>query len=214
MRNNPAVAIVAVVLFSLALSFSIFEAIHLLPVVFLMAINYKNIAGIIKSVVVLNLFIIFLALFVYFETNFYKALDLFIKVNCILLFNLLLFYSSSGFDIVRGFMALKFNKKFILVLFFTVRSILDLMIEFGKIKESLKARNFKPKTDLFTYKTYGNLFGKLFLFTIKRSQKLEETLVARGFKNELFLNYKSSLTMIDFILLALIFILYSYKVFL
>lgn len=212
MSLNPAISLLSAVGFSLILSFSKFELFFILPLIFLIYLNYKNILNILRKLLFLNFFVLVLTLFLYFETNINEALSLFLKVNFILLFNLLLFYSSNGFDIVKAFMILKFPKKFNSTLYFTVKSIFDLNMEFKNIKESLKARNFKAKTDIFTYKTYGNIFGILFLKTIKNSEKLKDSFKARGFKGEIFINYENSFSLVDSILIFLISIIIFLKV--
>lgn len=191
-------------IYSLALSFSKFELFYILPVVFLMFLNKNYIFKILKKLLFLNLFIVILAIFLLYETNIYEALDLFLRVNFILFFNLLLYFSSNGFDIVRGFMILKFPKKFVSTLYFTVKLISELNKELKNIKISLKTRNFKPKTNIFTYKTYGNIFGILFLKTISKSDSLKECFVYRGFKDEIFLSYNNSYSKLDFILVFLL----------
>ncbi|OCL83103.1 MULTISPECIES: energy-coupling factor transporter transmembrane component T family protein [Arcobacteraceae] len=212
MRLNPAISLLSAVGFSLILSFSKFELFFILPIIFLIYLNYKNIINILKKLLFLNIFIVVLALFLYFESNINEALELFFKVNFILLFNLLLFYSSSGFDIVKAFMILRFPKKINSILYFTVKFIFDLNLELKSIKESLKARNFKARTDIFTYKTYGNIFGILFIKTIKNSESLKDTFKIRAFKDEIFLNYENSFKILDFILVVLLIIILLVKV--
>ncbi|OCL88178.1 energy-coupling factor transporter transmembrane component T [Arcobacter porcinus] len=212
MRLNPAISLLSAVGFSLILSFSKFELFFILPIIFLIYLNYKNIINILKKLIFLNIFIVVLALFLYFESNINEALELFFKVNFILLFNLLLFYSSSGFDIVKAFMILRFPKKINSILYFTVKFIFDLNLELKSIKESLKARNFKARTDIFTYKTYGNIFGILFIKTIKNSESLKDTFKIRAFKDEIFLNYENSFKILDFILVVLLIIILLVKV--
>ncbi|MFY9079481.1 energy-coupling factor transporter transmembrane component T [Aliarcobacter cryaerophilus] len=214
MSLNPAISLLSAIVFSLLLSFSNLEIIFFIPVIFLIFLNLKYILKILKKLLLLNFFIVFLVLFFYFETDFNQAINLFFKINLIILFNLLLFSSSNGFDIVKGFMILRFPQKFISALYFTVKLIFELNLELKNIKLSLKVRNFKPKTDIFTYKTYGNIFGILFLKMILKSNSLKETLLLRGFKNQIFLNYDSKIYLYDIVLLFLIFFIFVLKVFL
>ncbi|MCT7516140.1 energy-coupling factor transporter transmembrane component T [Aliarcobacter cryaerophilus] len=214
MSLNPAISLLSAIVFSLLLSFSNLEIIFFIPVIFLIFLNLKYILKILKKLLLLNFFIVFLVLFFYFETDFNQSINLFFKINLIILFNLLLFSSSNGFDIVKGFMILRFPQKFISALYFTVKLIFKLNLELKNIKLSLKARNFKPKIDIFTYKTYGNIFGILFLKMILKSNSLKETLLLRGFKNQIFLNYDSKIYLYDIVLLFLIFFIFVLKVFL
>ncbi len=39
-----------------------------------------------------------------------------------------------------------------------------------KIRQTLRARGFKGSSSLFTYETYGNLFGHIFVKSIKKSK--------------------------------------------
>lgn len=212
MSINPAIALLCAICFSMLLSFYNFESFFTIPVIFLIFINFKNILNILKKLLILNFFIIFLAFFIYFETDINQALNLFLKVNLIILFNLLLFFSSNGFDIVKGFQILRFPKKFVSSLYFTVKLIFELNLELKNIKTSLKARNFKPKTDIFTYKIYGNIFGILFLKTITKSNSLKDSFILRGFKDEIFLNYDKSIKKYDFSLLFLLGVTFIFKV--
>lgn len=212
MSLNPAVALFSALFFSLILSFSQIELFFIIPVVFLIFLNSKDILKILKKLLFLNFFIVVLSIFFYFETNCIEALKLFFKINLIILFNLLLFFSSNGFDIVKGFQILRFPKKFVSSLYFSVKLIFELNLELRDIKTYLKARNFKPKTDIFTYKTYGNIFGILFLKTITKSNSLKESFILRGFKDEIFLNYNNSFKIFDFILLTLLGFIFLLKV--
>ncbi|WP_252970899.1 energy-coupling factor transporter transmembrane component T [Aliarcobacter cryaerophilus] len=213
MSLNPAISLLSAIVFSLLLSFSNLEIIFFIPVIFLIFLNLKYFKNLEKTTII-KLFYIFFSTFLYFETDFNQAINLFFKINLIILFNLLLFSSSNGFDIVKGFMILRFPQKFISALYFTVKLIFELNLELKNIKLSLKARNFKAKTDIFTYKTYGNIFGILFLKMILKSNSLKETLLLRGFKNQIFLNYDSKIYLYDIVLLFLIFFIFVLKVFL
>ena len=126
MSLNPAISLLSAIVFSLLLSFSNLEIIFFIPVIFLIFLNLKYILKILKKLLLLNFFIVFLVLFFYFETDFNQAINLFFKINLIILFNLLLFSSSNGFDIVKGFMMLRFPQKFISALYFTVKLIFEL----------------------------------------------------------------------------------------
>lgn len=205
MKLNPASSLLLAFVYTLFLSFSNFEYYFFIPLVFLLILKYKNIFQILKNLIFLNLFIVFIAIFLYFETNFNEAFFLFLRVNMIILFNLLLFFDSKAFDIVKGFYLLNFPKKFVSTLYFTIKMIWELKLEIQKIKESLETRNFKAKTNLFTYQTFGNIFGLLFLKTMQKSSNLKDSFETRLFKGEIFLNdsFKLAINDILFIILVL-----------
>ncbi|MBL3521004.1 hypothetical protein H0A43_10985 [Arcobacter lanthieri] len=213
MNFNPAISLILAFLYSLLLSFSNVEIYFLIPIIFLFFINFNNLFKILKKLFFLNIFIVVLSLFLYIETNFYEAINLFIRVNLIILFNLLLFFNSKGFDIVRGFYILKFPNKFVSTLYFTIKMIFELSLDIQNIKNSLITRNFKAKTNMFTYKTFGNIFGLLFVKSISRAMNLKSTFELRHFKGDIFLSDDFIVCKYDIILIFFISITLILKVF-
>ncbi|WP_418186683.1 CbiQ family ECF transporter T component [Aliarcobacter lanthieri] len=212
MNFNPAISLILSFLYSLLLSFSNVEIYFLIPIIFLFFINFNNLFKILKKLFLLNIFIVVLSLFLYIETNFYEAINLFIRVNLIILFNLLLFFNSKGFDIVRGFYILKFPNKFVSTLYFTIKMIFELSLDIQNIKNSLITRNFKAKTNMFTYKTFGNIFGLLFVKSISRAMNLKSTFELRHFKGDIFLSDDFIVCKYDIILIFFISITLILKV--
>ncbi|WP_418180463.1 CbiQ family ECF transporter T component [Aliarcobacter lanthieri] len=212
MNLNPAISLIVAFLYSLLLSFSNVEIYFLIPIIFLFFINFNNLFKILKKLFFLNIFIVVLSLFLYIETNFYEAINLFIRVNLIILFNLLLFFNSKGFDIVRGFYILKFPNKFVSTLYFTIKMIFELSLDIQNIKNSLITRNFKAKTNMFTYKTFGNIFGLLFVKSISRAMNLKSTFELRHFKGDIFLSDDFIVCKYDIILIFFISITLILKV--
>ncbi|RBQ26246.1 energy-coupling factor transporter transmembrane component T [Arcobacter sp. CECT 9188] len=213
MNFNPAISLILAFLYSLLLSFSNVEIYFLIPIIFLFFINFNNLFKILKKLFFLNIFIVVLSLFLYIETNFYEAINLFIRVNLIILFNLLLFFNSKGFDIIRGFYILKFPNKFVSTLYFTIKMIFELSLDIQNIKNSLITRNFKAKTNMFTYKTFGNIFGLLFVKSISRAMNLKSTFELRHFKGDIFLSDDFIVCKYDIILIFFISITLILKVF-
>jgi cobalt/nickel transport system permease protein len=124
-------------------------------------------------------------IFVYFQ-NQKEALDLFVRVNMILLFNISIFYKSKGYDIVRGLDSLNFSPKIVSIFYFTLSLIDYLMMDLKKTKDSLKARGFVSNTSMFTYQTYGNIFAMIFIKAIKKSEDMRCSMSARGFENRIY----------------------------
>lgn len=209
---NPAISLICVLFYSLIVSFLPLNIFFALPLLFLSFLNLSKVAKILKQLFFINFFIIFLALFVYFEAGFYEALALFLRVNLIIFFNLLLFFDSKGLDIVRGFEVLRFPKIFVSSLYFTIKMILDLTYELKNIKKSLNARGFVAKTDIFTYETFGNIFGLLFVKVAIKSSNLKHSLEAREFKDDIFLSSTFSLSKYDIFLLILIFSSFIFRI--
>ncbi|PKI79852.1 cobalt ABC transporter permease, partial [Malaciobacter halophilus] len=171
-----------------------------------------SIIKIFKSLAYLNIFIIVLALLLVFQKEYEEAINIYIRTNMIILFNLSIFYKSRGYDIVRGFYTLKFPSSFVSTSYFTLKMIDSLTSDFKSIKNTLKARGFCAKTNMFTYNTFGNILGMLFVKSIKKSQKLKDSFEARGFNKQIYLNDEFQTTKRDYILASLIFIVVVLKV--
>ena len=209
---NPAISLVCAFCYSLIVSFSYFEVYFLLPIVFLLFINRTHLLIILKKLLFLNLFIFILFLTLLYSSTFEDALNIYIRANAIILFNLCLFFSSKGYDIVRALSILKLPKSLVSSTYFTLKMIEVLSQDFVLIKNSLKARGFKANTSLFTYETFGNVLGLLFVKAIRKSYALKQTFMHRGFKGEIFLNDDFSLGKKDFLLILTTFFIILIKV--
>ncbi|MCT7560644.1 energy-coupling factor transporter transmembrane component T [Aliarcobacter butzleri] len=214
MRFNPAISLICAFIFTLSASFSDFNIYFLLPIIFLVAVNFSNSLEVLKKLLFLNLFIFTIFIFVWFQADFYEAINIYLRTNIIIFFNLLLFFDSKGLDIIRGFFLLKFPKRFISAFYFTWKMIIELQNEFKNIKISLVSRNFSNKTSLFTYQTYGNILGLLFIKSMQKAQNLKDSFDLRGFNGEIYLNSDFSLSKYDYILLFITIFTLILKVFL
>lgn len=172
--------------YSVCIAFSWIDPLFLLPLLFLAFIHRTLLIKILKRLLLLNIFIGFLVLFVLFEDP-QEALQLFLRTNMILLFNLFLFFESKGYDIVRGCYALKCNKKFVVVFYVTIALIEYLFKELKILKGTLKARGFHARTSLFAYQTYGNIFALMFIKVIRKSQQIQQSMTTRGFQGQIYL---------------------------
>lgn len=184
--NTQGLKLISATLYSFLVAFFSLEYYFLLPIIFLLFIEKDYFVKIIKRVFLLNFFIIFLVVFVYFQ-NEKEAMELFFRTNLIMLFNITLFYKSKAYDIVRGLDSLSFPKKFVTIFYFSVVMIEFLFLEFKKSIQTLKLRAFHSKVTLFTYQTYGNLFAMLFIKVIKKSLEIKNSFILRGFESEIFL---------------------------
>jgi len=214
LRFNPAISLICAFIFTLGVSFSDFNIYFLLPIIFLVAVNFSNSLEVLKKLLFLNLFIFTIFIFVWFQADFYEAINIYLRTNIIIFFNLLLFFDSKGLDIIRGFFLLKFPKRFISAFYFTWKMIIELQNEFKNIKISLVSRNFSNKTSLFTYQTYGNILGLLFIKSMQKAQNLKDSFDLRGFNGEIYLNSDFSLSKYDYILLFITIFTLILKVFL
>ncbi len=201
--NAESLRLINAFLYSFVVSFSPIEAIFLLPLLMVLLYEKEFVWGIFKKLIVLNFFIIVLVAFVLFQ-NSLQAIELFMRTNLILLFNIALFYQSKGYDIARGLDRLGFAPKIVSVTYFALSLVDALMRDFKETQKSLKARGFRANTSLFTYQTYGNIFGMIVIKAIKKSHDRELSMQARGFKDRIFFVTSNQLELFEKILLLCI----------
>lgn len=207
-KLNATIVFLSAVFYSLFISFSSVKLLYLLPLLFVIFCEYKNIFSILKKLLFLNIFIFMIFIVLLFQSTLSEALNIYFRTNMIMLFNLTIFFSSSAYDIVRALDNLKFPNKIISSVYFTIKMIQILSDELKVIKQTLKARGFKANSSFFTYETYGNLFGHIFVKSIKKAQVLEESFKLRAFNGKIYLMNSMKISYYDFILIFLIFLLY------
>lgn len=206
MNTKESLTLLSATLYSFIASFSVLEYIFVFPLLMVLFSEKRYFIKILKKLLLLNIFIGILVLFVYFQ-NSSNALELLIRTNLILLFNLTLFHKSQGYDIVRGLDDLGFPSKIVSVFYFTLNLISYLMKEFKEMKNTLKLRGFKNNTSLYSYQTYGNIFAMMFIKALKKSENIQFSMDARGFKNKIYFLHSSNVSSFDKILLGFIIII-------
>ena len=209
---SPTTSFVAVFFYSIFISFSNIELLYALPLVYVLFCEYKNFFEILKRIVLLNIFILMIFIVLLFQSSLQEALNIYLRTNMIIAFNIALFFRSSGYDIVRALNDLNFPKRIISSVYFTLKMIQTLNDEFKRIKQTLRARGFKASSSMFAYETYGNLFGHIFVKSIKKANAMQDSFKLRGFHGKIYLINNSKLSYYDIILLFLICMLFVKKV--
>lgn len=184
--NTQSLKLISAAIYSFLVAFFSLEYYFLLPVILILFFEKEYFKKIIKKVFLLNFFIIFLVVFVYFQ-NPKEALELLFRTNLIMFFNISLFYKSKGYDIVRGLDSLGSPKKIVTLFYFSVVMIEFLFLEFKKSIQTLKLRGFHSNVSLFSYQTFGNIFAMMFIKAIKKSEDMRSSFILRGFHGEIFL---------------------------
>lgn len=184
--HNDALKLLVALVYSLFVAFTSLEYFYILPILVGLFFERKQLTKILKKVVVLNFFIVFLVLFVAFQ-NHLMALELLVRINCILLFTATLFFKSKGYDIIRGLDMLRVSPLFITIFYFTLSMIEFLTLELKNQKDTLKARGFTANTSMYSYQTFGNLFAMMFIKAFKKSQELQYSMQSRGFNGKIYL---------------------------
>jgi len=211
-KFNSSVLLVSAFLYSIFISFNKIEFLYFFPIVFIAFCEYKIIFDVLKKLLFLNLFILMIFIVLLIQSSLEEALNIYIRTNMIILFNLFLFSQSNGYDIVRALNELRFPKKFVSSVYFTLKMIQTLSDELKKIRQTLRARGFNASTSIFTYETYGNLFGHIFVKSIKKANAMQDSFQLRGFHGKIYLINNSKLSFYDLILIFLVCMLFVKKV--
>ncbi|MEO0127593.1 MAG: cobalt ECF transporter T component CbiQ [candidate division WOR-3 bacterium] len=110
-----------------------------------------------------------------------------IKANAILLILISLIATSSIFDIVHSLLHLKIPEKLVFLFFLIYRYLWVLNDEYEKIIRAAKARGFKLRNSIHTYKTIAYIVGSLLVKSYSRADNLYRAMVCRGFCGKFWL---------------------------
>lgn len=76
---------------------------------------------------------------------------------------------------------LRLPDKMVHLILITYRYIFVLEQEYQRLVRAMKIRNFHPKTNLHSYRTYAYLVGMLFVRASERARRVHSAMVCRGF---------------------------------
>ncbi len=110
-----------------------------------------------------------------------------IKANAIMLILISLIATSSIFDIVHSLLHLKLPDKLVFLFFLIYRYIWVLYDEYEKIVRAAKARGFKLRNAIHTYRTIAYIVGSLIVKSYNRAENLYRAMVCRGFCGKFWL---------------------------
>ncbi|MCX7913463.1 MAG: cobalt ECF transporter T component CbiQ [Thermodesulfovibrionales bacterium] len=113
----------------------------------------------------------------------YKASLITLKSNAIVIITITFLGTSQIFSLAHALIDLKVPKKLVLLFFFFYRYIAVIHDEYIRMKKALLIRNFKPSSNLHTYKTLAYSIGMLIIKSFDRSQRIYNAMLCRGFKN-------------------------------
>lgn len=128
------------------------------------------------------------------------ALLIVLRANALLLFTLLIFSDKSLFDIALSLQTLKAPPKLIALFFFVGKFVIIIKNEFETTKKVMKIRNFKSKSNLFSYKIYANVIGMLIVKCFDRAEKLKYSMILRNFQGQIYQSKIDKFTAIDFLI--------------
>ncbi|OGC41902.1 cobalt ECF transporter T component CbiQ [candidate division WOR-3 bacterium RBG_13_43_14] len=110
-----------------------------------------------------------------------NALEITLKYNAIILCNIALLSTNPIFQLTHAIRHLGAPDKFVHLFFLIHRYAFVIFDEYKCIRDALRARGFRPKTNFFTYRTYAYLVANLLLKSYERSEQVHRAMICRGF---------------------------------
>jgi len=172
-----------------------------LPTILLMVLQRDALVETFKRVLFLNIFIVIMVLSAVIHKEYNYALLIALRANAIIIFALLIFHNKSLFDIANGMQTLRLPDKLVSLFFFVGKFIIIIKQEFNITKNVMKVRNFRGKTNLFSYKVYANVIGMLIVKCFDRAEKLKNSMILRNFQGRIYQSKKENFSKVDFLIL-------------
>jgi len=202
---STSAALISTLLYSFGLSF--FDTIYIsmfAPSIFLLVLQKDAILATLKRLLLLNVFIAMVSASALLNQDYELALLLFLRSNALLLFALLLFYNKNLFDIASGMQTLRVSDKLTSIFFFVAKFVIIIKEEFAITKKVMKVRNFRAKTNLFSYKIYANIIGMMIVKCFDKAGKLKDTMILRNFKGTIYQSKSEKFSILDWIILSIV----------
>lgn len=114
-----------------------------------------------------------------------RALTVAIKVNICTLTIFALIGSLDPVRIGQAAESLGAPARLVSLFLFTVRYVAVFRAETARLSEAMRARAFRPRSNLHTWRTFGNLAGMMMVRSLERAQRVDEAMRCRGFKGRM-----------------------------
>ncbi len=210
---SPSFGLISIFIYSFGLSFinSAYLTIFLAPLL-LMILQKKAILSTLKKLLFLNIFIILMGISAIINQDYQYALLIVLRANALILFTLLIFHDKTLFDIAASLHTLKVPDKLISLFFFVGKFVIIIKDEFETTKKVMKIRNFKSKSNAFSYKIYANVIGMMIVKCFDRAEKLKNSMILRNFQGKIYQSKIDKFSKIDFLILLTVLISISLHV--
>lgn len=114
-----------------------------------------------------------------------QAVLIFVRSSVILWGSVFFLSSLEPASLIYGLSKLRFPPKLLRLALFTIRYISVMEMEYNRLRKAMRARAFKPRTDLHTYRSYAYLLGMLLVRSHERAERVYKAMLARGFGGSL-----------------------------
>ncbi|MDP2698000.1 cobalt ECF transporter T component CbiQ [Thalassospira sp.] len=119
--------------------------------------------------------------------GFLRAILIALKANAVIFMVLALLGSLDAVTLGRALESLRIPNKLVQLFLFTVRYIDVLHREYLRLRLAMRARAFKLRSNMHTWRTIGYLFGMLLVRSYDRSERILAAMKCRGYDGRLHL---------------------------
>lgn len=126
-----------------------------------------------------------------------RAVAIVLKANAVMLAMLALLGSMEMATLGHALGRLGVPERFVVLFLFTTRYIEVLHQEYGRLRLAMRARAFRPRTGLHTWRSLGWLVGMLLVMSLERSERIHAAMRCRGFAGRFHLGEDSRAGALD-----------------
>ena len=116
-----------------------------------------------------------------------EAAAIALKANAVIVVVLALLGTMDAAALGHGLGHLRVPSKLVHLLLFTVRYIGVLEREYRRLRLAMRARAFRPGSNLHTWRSFGYLLGMLLVRSLDRSERIVAAMKCRGFRGRFYL---------------------------
>jgi len=122
-----------------------------------------------------------------------------LKANAIVISIIALLNTSRLLDIAHAARHLRVPDKLVMIFYFCIRYFHLIGSEYLRLREAMKVRSFRPRTNMRTYKSYANLLGMLLVRSHDRAERVYAAMLCRGFNGRINILSHFRLRPIDYV---------------
>jgi cobalt/nickel transport system permease protein len=119
--------------------------------------------------------------FVATDLGLWQTVTLACKVTASVLLLALLFGSVDPLQLGNAMRSLRVPETLVRLFMTTVRYIALIRDEYQRLRDAMRARAFRPRTNRHTWRSYGYLIGMLIVRALDRAERVEEAMRLRGY---------------------------------
>jgi cobalt/nickel transport system permease protein len=116
-----------------------------------------------------------------------QALTILLKANAVVLIMLALVGTLEPVVLGHALARLRVPDKLVHLLLFTVRYLGLLNDEYRRLRQAMRTRGFRARSDRHTWRSFGWLMGMLLVRSLERAQRIVAAMKCRGFNGRFYL---------------------------